>query len=120
MPEVDASGRSRPITRSHAEICCGCPSSEFSPLIVRSCCSGIHMSGGSPRSVSPKNPGGVIPTTVNGCPSTTNVEPTTAGSPPYVPCHTWWLSTTTGAAAGLSSSEVNTRPPSAPTPSVVK
>ena len=80
MPSVVAPGRSRPITRSHAEI--GCRSSVFSPLMTGSCCTGIHMSGGSPRSVSPKNPGGVTPTTVNGCPSTTSVEPTTAGSPP--------------------------------------
>ena len=50
----------------------------------------------------------------------TNVEPTTDGSPPYVLCQTWWLSTTTGGAAGRSSSGVNTRPPNAPTPSVEK
>ena len=41
------------------------------PAIIGSCCSGIQRSGGSPRSVSPKKPGGATPTTVNGCPSMT-------------------------------------------------
>ena len=77
MPSVVAPGRSRPITRSHAET--GWRRSDVSPLISGSCCSGIHRSGGSPRSVSPKNPGGVTPTTVNGCPSMTSVAPTIDG-----------------------------------------
>ena len=38
-----------------------------------------QKSAGSPRSVSPKNPGGVTPTTVNGCPSTTSVAPIDLG-----------------------------------------
>ena len=86
IPSVVAPGRRRPMTRSHADT--GCRRIVFPPLMTGSCWSGIHMSGGSPRSVSPKNPGGVTPATVNGCPSTTNVAPTTDGSPPYVPCHT--------------------------------
>ena len=85
-----------------------------------SCCSGIHRSGGSPRNVSPKNPGGVTPTTVNGWPSTTSVAPTIDGSAPYVLCHTWWLNTATGGAAGASSVALNTRPPNARTPRVEK
>ena len=80
MPSTEAPGRSRPITRSHAET--GWRSSEPPPAISGSCCSGIQRSGGLPRSVSPKNPGGAMPMTVNGCPSTTKVEPTTEGSPP--------------------------------------
>ena len=43
---------------------------------------GIQISGGSLRSVSPKNPGGATPITVNGWPSTMKVEPTTEGSLP--------------------------------------
>ena len=66
MPSVVAPGRSRPITRSQAEM--GWRRIDVSPLISGSCWSGIQRSGGSPRSVSPKNPGGVTPTTVNGCP----------------------------------------------------
>ena len=58
--------------------------------------------------------------TVKGWPSTTKVEPTTEASLPKVVCHTRWLSTATGGAAGLSSSGVNMRPPKAPTPSVWK
>jgi hypothetical protein len=67
------------MTRNHAPI--GCRSSDVSPLISGSCCSGIHMSGGSPRNVSPKNPGGATPSTVKGFPSMTSVAPTIAGSP---------------------------------------
>jgi len=37
----------------------------------------------------PPAPGGAIPTTVNAWPSSRNVEPTTAGSPPYGPCQAW-------------------------------
>ena len=80
MPSIEAPGRRRPIARSHAAT--GWRSSELSPAISGSCWSGIQRSGGSPRSVSPKNPGGATPMTVNGWPSTTNVEPTTEGSPP--------------------------------------
>ncbi|MEI9972589.1 MAG: hypothetical protein WDO73_11340 [Ignavibacteriota bacterium] len=39
------------------------------------------VGGGLPRSVSPKKPGGATPITVNGCPSTISVEPTTEVSP---------------------------------------
>ena len=52
------------------------------PAISGSCCNGIQISGGSLRRVSPKNPGAAMPIAVKGCPSTTNVEPTTAGSAP--------------------------------------
>ena len=45
MPSIDAPGRSRPITRSHAET--DWRSSELLPLMSGSCCSGIHKSGGS-------------------------------------------------------------------------
>ena len=79
-PSGDAPGFSRPMTRSHAEI--GCRSSVLPPAINGSCCSGIQTSGGLPRSVSPKNPGGAMPTTVNGRPSMTKDDPTTDGSAP--------------------------------------
>jgi hypothetical protein len=63
MPAIDAPGRSRPITRSHDEM--GWRSSDVvAPVMSGSCCSGTHRSGGSARSVSPKNPGGVTPATV--------------------------------------------------------
>ena len=81
MPSIEAPGRSRPITRSHAEI--GWRRSDVSaPAISGSCCNGTHMSGGSAFSVSPKNPGGVTPATVKAWPSTTSVAPTIEGSPP--------------------------------------
>ena len=80
MPSVVAPGFSRPMTRSHADI--GCRSSAVSPVISGSWWSGIQRSGGSPRSVSPKKPGPVMPTTVNGCPSRTSVAPTIYGSAP--------------------------------------
>ena len=81
MPSIVASARSRPITRSHADM--GWRSSDVSaPLMSGSCCSGSQRSGGSARRVSPKNPGGAIPETVNACPSIISVEPTTEGSPP--------------------------------------
>ena len=71
-----------------------------------SCCSGSHRSGGSARSVSPKNPGGVTPATVNDWPSMTSVDPTTDASPAYTPCQVWYASMTTGEAAGASSASV--------------
>ena len=80
MPSVVAPGFSRPITRSHADT--GWRSSAVSPAISGSWCSGIHRSGGSPRSVSPKKPGPVTPMTVNGWPSRTSVAPTIFGSAP--------------------------------------
>ena len=85
-----------------------------------SCCTGIQISGGSLRKVSPKKPGGVTPITVNGCPSTTKLEPTTEGSAPYSACQVWWLMMATGGADGLSSSGESRRPPNAFTPSVEK
>src|ERR1700733_9974896 len=76
IPAVDAPGRKRPITRSHAD---GDWRSNPDGFMTGSCCNGIHKSGGSPRRVSPKNPGGAMPITVNGCPSMKNGEPMTDG-----------------------------------------
>ena len=106
------------MTRSHADT--DCCSNAPSPSMTGSWFSGSQRSGGSPRSVSPKNPAGATPTIVTGCPCARNVAPTTAGSAPYSSCHTRWLSTPTGAAAGVSSAAVNARPANAPTPSVEK
>ncbi len=78
------------------------------------------MSGGLPRSVSPKNPGGATPITVNGWPSTTKVEPTTEGSDPNSVCQVRWLIMIAGGADALSSSAEIVRPPNAFTPSVEK
>jgi hypothetical protein len=80
MPSVAAPGRSRPMTRSQAAT--GCRRMEVSPLISGSCWSGNHRSGGSGFSVSPKNPGGITPATVNAWPSMTTVDPTIVASPP--------------------------------------
>jgi hypothetical protein len=66
------------MARSQADT--GCRSSEPSLLMSGSCCSGSQISGGSARSVSPKNPGGPTPMTVNGCPFSTSVDPTIDGS----------------------------------------
>src|SRR5580693_546520 len=77
MPAVVAPGRKRPMTRSHADG--DWRSNDPEGLMIGSCCVGIHRSGGSLRSVSPKNPGGAMPITVNGCPSMKNAEPTTDG-----------------------------------------
>ncbi len=79
-----APGLSLPITRSHPGKVC---KSELFPRKTGSCCIGIQISGGSLRSVSPKNPGGVMPMTVIGCPSRIMVEPTIFGSDPYCCCH---------------------------------
>ena len=80
IPAIEAPGRRRPIMRSHAET--GWLSSAALPSIIGSCWTGSQISGGSLRSVSPKNPGGATPMTVNGWPSMTKFEPTTFGSPP--------------------------------------
>src|ERR1035441_10787908 len=106
MPAVEAPGCKRPITRNHAptDWCSRAPS----PAMRGSCCTGIQMSGGSLRKVSPKNPGGAMPITANGCPSTTKLEPTTEGSAPYSASQVWWLKMATGGAEGLSRSEEHT------------
>ena len=81
MPAVEAPGRSRPITRNHADdrLMQQCAVTSDDGFLLAA---GIQRSGGSPRSVSPKNPGGATPITVKGWPSTMKVEPTTAVSPP--------------------------------------
>src|ERR1035438_5575208 len=84
-PAVVAPRRSRPMTRSHAEG--DWRSKEPDGLMVGSCWSGIHRSGGSLRSVSPKNPGTATPITVNGCPSITKADPITDGSAPKFDSH---------------------------------
>ena len=64
IPATEAPDRNRPIMRNQAPI--GWRRREFSPWSIGSCWSGSQMSGGSLRSVSPKNPGGAMPTTVHG------------------------------------------------------
>ena len=46
-----------------------------------------RKSGGESLSVSPKKPGGAIPTTVNGLLSRLKIAPITDGSDPYFCCH---------------------------------
>ena len=67
------------MARSHAEI--DWRTREVAPLMFTSCWRGIQMSGGSLLSVSPKNPGGAMPTTVKGWPWTSNEAPITLVSP---------------------------------------
>ena len=80
MPSIDAPGRSRPMTRSHAD----------DGLMQQRLCPGYQ------RFLLQRNPDvgrvaaqrfaeesrGATPTIVKGCPSTANVEPTTDGSQP--------------------------------------
>ncbi len=80
------------------------------------------MSNPRPTST-PKNPGGVTPTIVNGTRSTTSGVPTTFAAPPKRRCHSPSLMTTTGPSGPpprTSSAAVNVRPSRAGTPSVVK
>ena len=82
MPSVEAPGRSRPMTRSHADTdwrSRAIPAVDERLLVNRD-----PEIGRIAPSVSPKNPGGATPTIVNGWPSTTKVAPTTDVSPPYV------------------------------------
>src|SRR5436190_10420014 len=75
-PSTEAPERNRPMTRREAVM--GWCKREFDPLMSGSCWRGIQSSGGSPRSVSPKKPGGAMPVTLNALPSTMSVDPMTA------------------------------------------
>ena len=85
-PAVEAPGRRRPIIRSHAPA--DWRSNVPSPAIIGSCCTGIQISGGSLRNVSPKKPGGATPITgermslynEGRCPGPRDLAP-------YVVCH---------------------------------
>jgi hypothetical protein len=79
-PAALAPGFSRPMIRS--QLVAVWLSRELAPCIVGSWLSAIQDSGGSLRSVSPKNPGGAMPTTVKGWPSTISVDPRIEGSAP--------------------------------------
>src|SRR5215471_4156468 len=102
MDEEAPPGRIRPIKYNQCV-----PASLISASASRngSVLSGRKKSGGLLRRVSPKNPGGVIPTTVNGFSSILNTLPMTDGSDPYLSCHNLWLITATGGAPGRSSAE---------------
>src|SRR5882724_5186708 len=86
IPSTLAPGFNRPIARSQFGIVSF--SNELDPRSIGSCCNGSQNAGGEELTVSPKKPGGAIPTTVNGCPSMLKVAPTTDGSLPYSCCHT--------------------------------
>ena len=109
-----ASGRSCAARRRQADA-----ATRLSPSSSGSCCNGIQISGGSLRSVSPKNPGGATPMMVKDglrrrSSSRRPRDRRHSGLPDAVAEHR------DGRGGGLSSSGVNTRPPNARTPSVEK